>query len=63
MTALKYNIRLNQNETSSLIFPVLDEFGAPVNITGWTAEAQIRSGLHNTRHDRRGASWPQSTST
>lgn len=43
MTALKYEIKLNQGETSSLIFPVLDEFGAPVNVTGWTGKAQIRS--------------------
>lgn len=43
MTALHYVVRLNQGETSSLIFPVLDEFGAPVTITGWTAKAQIRS--------------------
>ena len=43
MTALHYTLKLNQGETSSLIFPVLDEFGAPVTITGWTAKAQIRS--------------------
>lgn len=43
VTALHYDIRLNQGETSSLIFPVLDQFGAPVNITGWTGKAQIRS--------------------
>ena len=43
MTALKYTVKLNQGETSSLIFPILDEFGAPVNVTGWTAKSQIRS--------------------
>jgi hypothetical protein len=43
MTALKYRIRLNAGETSSLVFPVLDEHGLPVTITGWTGKAQIRS--------------------
>lgn len=43
MTALHYAIRLNQGETSSLIFPVLDGFGSPVVVTGWVGKAQVRS--------------------
>lgn len=43
MTALRYQIKLNAGETSSLVFPVLDEHGLSVNITGWTGKAQIRS--------------------
>lgn len=46
MTALNYTIELNQGETSALMFPVLDGFGAPVNVTGWTGKAQIRSAPH-----------------
>ena len=47
MTALHYTVKLNQGETSSLIFPILDEFGAPVTVTGWTAKAQVRSAPGN----------------
>lgn len=43
MTALKYPMALNQGETSSLVFPILDEFGSPVTVTGWTGKAQIRA--------------------
>ncbi len=46
MTALRYTVALNQGETSSLIFPVIDQYGAAVNITGWTGKAQIRTAPH-----------------
>lgn len=43
MTALQYTVKLNQGETSSLVFPVIDEFGAPVTVTGWVGKSQIRA--------------------
>lgn len=43
MTAFQYTMQLNQGETSSLVFPVLDQFGTPVSVAGWTGKAQIRA--------------------
>jgi|SRR5882757_1720608 len=43
MTALQYTIQLNQGETSSIIFPVVDEFGTSVSVAGWTGKSQIRA--------------------
>jgi len=43
MTALQYAIQLNQGETSSLIFPVIDQYGTPVSVAGWTGKSQIRA--------------------
>lgn len=37
-----YDMLVNQGETMSFQFPVLDELGQPVNTTGWTAEAMVR---------------------
>lgn len=42
MTALAYDLLINQGETWSIIFPVVDVANKPVTVTGWTAKAQIR---------------------
>lgn len=39
---LWFDLAINQGETTSIIFPVIDQNGQPVNVTGWTARAQIR---------------------
>lgn len=40
---LRYDLHLNQGETFRLDIPVLDDAGAPVDITGMTARAQVRA--------------------
>lgn len=42
MTALKYDMQINQGETWSITFPVFDSTGNPLTVDGWTARAQIR---------------------
>lgn len=42
MAALKYDMRINQGETWSIAFPVLDANGIPLTVNGWTARAQVR---------------------
>lgn len=39
---LLFPLNINQGETYSVTFPVVDANGAPVNVTGWTARSQIR---------------------
>lgn len=42
MAALIYDMVINQGETWSISFPVMDGAGAPLAVAGWTARAQIR---------------------
>lgn len=42
MAALQYDMQINQGETWSITFPVLDASGTPLVVDGWTARAQIR---------------------
>lgn len=42
MAALEYDLVINQGETWSIAFPVLDGAGAPLLVDGWHVRAQIR---------------------
>lgn len=42
MAALHYDITLEQGADYQLALPVLDDTGAPVTVTGWTARVQVR---------------------
>lgn len=41
---LNYPLKINQGESWETIFPVVDSLNEPVNITGWSARAQVRHG-------------------
>lgn len=47
MAALEYDLVINQGETWSIAFPVMDGAGAPLVVDGWTARAQIRQYVHD----------------
>lgn len=47
MAALEYDLTINQGETWSISFPVMDGTGAPLAVAGWTARAQIRLYKHS----------------
>lgn len=42
MAALEYDLVINQGETWSIAFPVMDGAGAPLVVDGWHARAQVR---------------------
>lgn len=42
MAALEYDMTINQGETWSIAFPVLDGAGDPLPVDGWHVRAQIR---------------------
>lgn len=39
---LHYDMAINQGETVSIIFPVIDPINQPVTVDGWTGRAQVR---------------------
>jgi hypothetical protein len=41
---LTFPLNINQGETWEMTFPVVDTDNEPVNITGWSARAQVRHG-------------------
>lgn len=48
MAALNYDLLINQGETWSVAFPVMDGAGDPLVVNGWSARAQIRVYVHDT---------------
>lgn len=42
MATLTFPLNINQGEAWSVTFPVIDANNNPMNVTGWTAKAQIR---------------------
>lgn len=41
---LNFPLEINQGETWEMTFPIVDSTSSPVDVTGWTAVAQIRHG-------------------
>jgi hypothetical protein len=39
---LRYDLCVNQGETRSFLFPVLDGTGEPLPVDGWSARSQVR---------------------
>lgn len=41
---LTFPLKINQGETWEMTFPVVDSANVPVDVTGWSARAQVRHG-------------------
>lgn len=41
---LTFPLNINQGETWEMTFPIIDSTCEPVDVTGWSAKAQIRHG-------------------